>query len=370
MTDAELLALHREIVAIPSLSHHERPLSDHLEAWLRSRGVAVSRFGDNIFAAWGRGPLVCFNTHLDTVPPAPGWTHPPHTPAVVDGRVYGLGSNDAKASVAAMIAAFVRLRAQSSMTIRILLTLVVEEESGGKGSEALVPELFRLNIKPDAVIVGEPTSLQIAVAQKGLLILELTESGRACHAAHGRALGAHNALRRLAADLIAVDSVDLGPAHPDLGPPTVEPTFASGGTAQNIIPATASCILDVRTNPGHDHREITERLRAAVAGEITVVSDHLTPCAINPDHLLVRAARQARPASQLFGSRGVSDLVFFSGIPAIKAGPGASERSHTPDEFVLESEIIEGARFYEALALAYGALVTREGFYDTALGSR
>lgn len=370
MTDAELLALHREIVAIPSLSHHERPLSDHLEAWLRSRGVAVSRFGDNIFAAWGRGPLVCFNTHLDTVPPAPGWTHPPHTPAVVDGRVYGLGSNDAKASVAAMIAAFVRLRAQSSMTIRILLTLVVEEESGGKGSEALVPDLIRQGLKPDAVVVGEPTNLQISIAQKGLLILELKESGQACHAAHGRTLGAKNALRHLAADLIALDGVDLGPPHPDLGPATIEPTMASGGTAQNMIPGAARCILDVRTNPGQDHREITKRLRSAVTGEINVLSEHLYPCAIQPDHLLVRAAQQARPTAHLVSSRGVSDLVFFADIPAIKTGPGASERSHTPDEFVLESEIIEGARFYEELALAYGALATREGYHDTALGSR
>jgi acetylornithine deacetylase len=370
MTDAELLALHREIVAIPSLSHHERPLSDHLERWLRSRGVAVSRFGDNLFAVCGSGPLLCFNTHLDTVPPAPGWMRPPHTPALVDGRVYGLGSSDAKASVAAMIAAFVRLQAQSSAAVRILLTLVVEEESGGKGSEALVPELIRRDIKPDAVIVGEPTSLQIAIAQKGLLILELKESGRACHAAHGRALGAQNALRRLAADLRAVDAVDLGPVYQDLGPPTLEPTMASGGTAQNMVPASASCILDIRTNPGQEHREIIERLRAAVAGEISVQSDQLTPYSIHPDHLLVHAARRARPASHLFGSRGVSDLVFFLGIPAIKAGPGASERSHTPDEFVLESEIIEGARFYEELALAYGALATREGSYDTALGSR
>lgn len=355
MTDAELLALHRELVAIASPSHQEKPLVDHLEARLTSLGVAVERFGDNLFATCGEGPLLCFNSHVDTVPPAPGWTRPPHQATVENGRVFGLGSNDAKASVAAMVAAFLRLSRRPPRA-RVLLTLVCEEETGGKGAEALVPELRRRGLDPAAVIVGEPTGLDIAIAQKGLLVLELREKGQACHAANGRALDAPNALRALARDLVALDAVDLGPDHEALGPVTLEPTVAHGGGARNTIPAEASCVLDVRTNPSSPHAETVARLRAAVKGELAVLSDRLRPAELAANHPLVRAARAARPEAKLFGSRGLSDLVFFAPTPAVKVGPGETGRSHAPDEYVLESELLDGARFYERAALAYADL--------------
>jgi acetylornithine deacetylase len=145
--------------------------------------------------------------------------------------------------------------------------------------------------------------------------------------------------------------VDLGPAHPRLGPVTLEPTMARGGTARNMVPAEASCVLDVRTNPELAPEEIVARLRAAVSGELRVASARLRPYEIADDHPLVRAALAARPQARTFGSRGLSDLVFFTGIPGIKVGPGSSERSHTPDEFILEEEVLEGARFYERLVL-------------------
>jgi acetylornithine deacetylase len=352
VTDAELLALHREIVAIPSLSGQEGVLADRLIVLLGEKGVAATRFENSLFATAGSGPVVCLNSHLDTVPPSPGWTRPPHVPSVVDGRVHGLGSNDAKASVAAMTAAFLRLAARGEgLGVRVLLALSAEEEIGSKGTERLVPELARLALSPSAVIVGEPTGLDVATAQKGLLVLELVAAGQACHAANGRSFGAANALRTLARDLVALDGVDLGPEHPRLGPVTLEPTMASGGTARNIVPGLASCILDVRCNPEPAPEEIVARLRAAVAGELKVASSRLRPVEIAEDHPLVRAALAARPAARTFGSRGLSDLVFFRGIPGIKVGPGRTERSHTPDEYVLESEILEGGRFYEDAVL-------------------
>jgi len=359
MNETELLALHRELVAIPSVSHQERALCDHLEAWLRARGVQVERVGDNLFAASapaGSGYL-CFNSHLDTVPASPRWTRPPHQVEVVNGRVYGLGSNDAKAAVAAMIAAFLRLRGRPDSP-PVLLALVCDEETGGKGAEVLLPYLRQRGIRIQAAIVGEPTGLDIVTSQKGLLLLELRAQGRACHAAHGRALGAPNALRILAQDLVALDAAELGPDHPTLGPVTIEPTMAHGGTARNTIPAEASCFLDVRTNPFPGQLEIASRLQSVVRGELKIVSDRLAPCEIPSDHALVLAARKARPQARLIGSRGVSDWVWFSGheIPAVKAGPGETERSHTPDEYVLESEVLEGAVFYERTALAYGEL--------------
>ncbi len=352
MTDAELLALHREMVAIPSLSGEEGALAARVIARLGERGVAAHAFENSLFAVAGSGPVVCLNSHLDTVPPSPAWTRPPHDPAVVDGRVYGLGSNDAKAAAAAMTAAFLRLAARGErLGVRVLLALSAEEEVGSKGTERLVPELTRRGLTPSAVIVGEPTDLDIATSQKGLLVLELVAHGRACHAAHGRALGARNALRELARDLLALEGADLGPAHPRLGPVTVEPTMASAGTARNVVPALATCILDVRTNPEPGPETIVARLRAAVSSDLEVASDRLRPFEIADDHPLVRAALAARPAARTFGSRGLSDLVFFRGIPGIQAGPGRSERAHTPDEYVLESEIVAGARFYEDIVL-------------------
>ncbi len=375
MTEEALLALHREIVSIPSMSHQEKPLVDFLERFLRERGVEVQRAGDNLFAVIGQGgPLLAFNTHLDTVPASPRWTRDPHKPEVLEGKVYGLGSNDAKASVAAMIAAFLRLKArESELRCRLMLTLVVEEETGGKsgkGAELLLSELRNRGLLPTAVLVGEPTELELAVAQKGLLILELRAEGRACHAAHGRALGAPNAVRRLARDLMAIDRVDLGEPHPTLGPVTVEPTIVSGGTARNMIPAEASCFIDVRTNPKPDQSETAALLQAVVQSELKVVSERLRPYEIDARHVLVRAAQRARPQASLFGSRGLSDLCFFAtaGVPALKVGPGKTERSHTPDEFVLESEIVDGAHFYLDAALAYGELASRE--FPASAGAR
>ncbi|MEK7704796.1 MAG: M20/M25/M40 family metallo-hydrolase [Myxococcota bacterium] len=353
MNDSELLALHRELVAIPSPSGHESAAADYVTRQLATHRLDPFRVGDNVCALIGvRGPLLYLNSHLDTVPATPEWTRPPHTPTREGERVYGLGSNDAKAAVAAMIAAMTRLRA---LECRVLLTLVVGEETGGKGTEVLLPALVERGLTPDAVIVGEPTGLDVAVAQKGLLILELVEQGRACHAAHASRLGATNALRLLARDLIALDGVDLGPPHPELGPVTLEPTMADGGSAKNVVPAAARCVLDVRTNPEPDHDAIIERLRAATAGELRVISKRLLPCAVTPTHPLVGAALTARPEARLFGSRGASDWIFFAGIPGIKVGPGESERSHTPDEFVLEKEILAGAAFYQRTVQTFAA---------------
>ncbi len=368
MNDAELLAFHRALVRTPSVSHQERAICDFVQGWLGERGVDVHRVGDNVFAMIGRGPILCMNSHLDTVPPTPAWTRDPYDVRAEDGKVFGLGSNDAKASVAAMTAAFLRLQQrQASLDVRLMLALTCEEETGGKGAEMLVPELRNRGLAPAAAVVGEPTALDVAVAQKGLLIVELKRSGKACHAANARTLGIENPIRRLAADIVGTHDVDWGSAHEMLGDVTAEPTVLAAGSARNTVPAEATCVFDVRTNPEPGHEVLVQRLRQATSAEVRVISDRLKPCEIRPDHPLVQAARRARPESETFGSRTLSDMVFFRGIPTIKVGPGRTERSHTPDEFVLESEIIEGAHFYEHLALEFAR---QERSDDAALGSR
>lgn len=348
----EILGLHRAITAIPSVSGTESALADFLEAKLRRHGAAPERIGNSLLARIGRGPILLLDTHLDTVPPAPGWTRDPWTVEETDGRIVGLGANDAKAAVAAMTAAFLAWL-DVDLPFTLALALVEGEETKGTGTQAILAELAARGETVEAAVVGEPTGLDLAVAQKGLLVLELRTAGDACHAAHAVALGAANAARRLAHDLVALESIDFGPAHPYLGPITLEPTQVQAGTARNVVPAEATAILDVRTTPALSRAEIVARVQAAVQGEIRVLSDRLLPKETSSDAPLVDAARTARPEARLFGSATLSDMVFLNGTPAVKCGPGRTERSHTPDEYVLESEILDGAQFYTRLIGAY-----------------
>jgi acetylornithine deacetylase len=352
LPEREILALHRAITAIRSVSGEEGELAGFLGELLRRNRVVVTRLGDSLLATVGTGPVLLFDTHLDTVPPAPGWTRDPWEVQTVDGRIYGLGSNDAKASVAAMTAAFLAF-GEADLPFTLALALVEGEETRGIGTEAVLAELSRRGTPPEAAVVGEPTGLDVAIAQKGLMVLELVARGEACHAANAAALGAANAARRLAHDLVALESLDFGPPHPQLGPVTLEPTQLRAGTARNVVPGEATALLDVRTTPHLHGRGLVERLEAAVTGEVRVLSERLKPRETPEASPLVDAAREARPEARLFGSATLSDLVFMEGIPALKCGPGRTERSHTPDEFVLDSEILDGARFYTRLVRAW-----------------
>lgn len=356
LTAAEILDLHRRLVAIPSLSHQEGAITAHAAAFLAARGAAVERIGANVVARRGKGPRrLLLDTHLDTVPPAASWTRDPWQPAVVDGRVYGLGANDAKAAAAAMAAAFLAVPDAGACEVHLLL--VVEEETGGAGTELAWPELRRRGLVPDGVVIGEPTALDVAIAQKGLLVLELEARGDACHAANAGAFaggrGARNAVFGLARDLAALERAELGPPHALLGPTTLQPTIIAGGTARNVVPDRATAILDLRTVPGEEHAALAGRLQATVSGALRVLSGRLEPRECPAEAAIVSAARAARPEACLFGSPTMSDLAFFGGVPAIKCGPGRSERSHTADEYVLEAEVLDGERFYRRLIAAF-----------------
>ncbi len=359
LPEREILALHRAITAIPSVSGEEGPRWPTSSASCCARnGVAVTRLGASgasLLATVGEGPLLLFDTHLDTVPPAPGWTRDPWDVQAVDGRVYGLGANDAKAAVAAMTAAFLAFR-EAELPFTLALALVEGEETRGTGTEAVLAELARRGTPPAAAVVGEPTGLDVAVAQKGLLVLELVARGDACHAAHAAALGAGNAARRLARDLVALEAVDLGPAHPRLG-------------ADHPGADAAARRHGAQRGPGRGHgraRRAHHARRSHAAGDRRAgprgrwrARCGCSPTACVPretteDSPLVAAAPARRaPRPRLFGSPTLSDLVFMAGIPPIKCGPGGTARSHTADEFVLESEILDGARFYARLVRAY-----------------
>lgn len=346
MTDhAPLLRFHEQLVTTPSPSHEEGAIADLVESWLRERGASVDRVGDNVIARAGSGPRIVLCSHLDTVPATDAWTRDPWAADRDGERIYGLGSNDAKASVAAMVYAFLHVL-ENGGPCEVALLLVPEEETGGKGAELSWPHLREQGFAEASVIVGEPTNLDVATSQKGLLILELTATGDACHSANAAAVGARNAVRELARDVVALGAVDLGAPHPQLGPTTLEPTVTSAGERRNMIPDRATTWLDVRTVPGVAHADIIAAVRARVEGDVRVHSDRLQPCECPDDAAVIAAAKLARPDGRTYGSRTMSDMVWFSDVPAIKCGPGRTERSHTADEFVLESEIVDGYAFY------------------------
>jgi len=354
---AEVLALHRLAVSTPSVSGNEGALAERMAGWLASHGAWVERFGNTLLAihegASPDAPVILLDTHLDTVPPASGWSRETFDATVEEGRVYGLGSNDAKASLAAMSAAFVACLGRP-LPFALALALVEQEETKGLGTERVLAALAERGRKIAGAIVGEPTGLDVAIAQKGLMVLELVARGEACHAAHARSLGAKNAARELARDLLALEALEF-PTHAALGPVTIEPTLLRAGTARNVLPAEATALVDVRTTPEVTPEAIALAIGGAVGAEVRVLSDRLRPRATPEDSPLLAAVLSVRPVAKLYGSPTLSDWALID-APAIKCGPGRSERSHRVDEYVEEEEVLAGMRFYLALieALASG----------------
>ncbi len=348
LDQARILALHRDLVKIPSVSKNEAEIVAFVAGFLDLPGIDVRVIGRNVVARRGSGPSFLLNSHLDTVPPAPDWTRDPFDVVSEDGKVWGLGSNDAKASVAAMIAAFLGADVET-LGLELVLTLVCDEETGGAGTELVLPKLIEEGLRPLGAVVGEPTSLDVAASQKGMMVMELIARSESAHSANARALGLDNAVFKLARDLVALEGVDLGPEDEGLGRTTMEPTVLSGGHARNRTPAEVRCVLDLRTVPTTPHGELAERLAKVVAGELVATSVRLEPRACPEDAMVLAAARAARPGARVYGSPTMSDLVFMKDWPAIKCGPGLSARSHRADEFVLESEILDGVLFYSRL---------------------
>ena len=346
MNAVELL---RELVRIPSESGHEDAVVTRLEALFESFGWQPRREGRNLWTLLGEtGPLLLLNSHTDTVPAGEGWTHPPLAAELEQGRIYGRGANDAKGCLTAMILAAQRVFKAPGVRGRLCLAATCEEEINGQGLQQLLPSLP----SPDAAVIGEPTGLAPAVAQKGLLVLELTNIGRSAHAAWG---GGDNAIEAAARDVLALSGLNFERAHPILGRPSLHVTQIQGGLRHNIIPDRCRLVVDIRTTPNYTPAEIVAQVRAAVKGEVTVRSQRLEAVSTDTSHPIVQAALRANPKAAPYGSPTLSDWVFLKGIPTVKAGPGDSHRSHTPDEFIEIAELEAGVTFYEELIRRYFA---------------
>jgi acetylornithine deacetylase len=360
---AELL---RELVAIPSVSGDEGAIADFVVSRLSKARIETRRLGHSVLARLARasGPSLLLFSHLDTVPVGEGWTREPFAARWEHGRLFGRGANDAKASAAAMLWTLLELaRRPAGLAGEIWLALNAQEETDNAGMRAVLSAIDR----PDGAVCGEPTGLGVVRAQAGLAILKAEWRGRACHAAHVAKAEHENALLSAAAEIarlppwLAPGSL-AAPVHPLLGASTITPTVFRAGERHNVVPDRAELTLDCRLAPPHTagdaRRAVAARLRGA---EVTIASERLTPFETPEDHPLVRAALACAGRARALGSLTLSDMALLGeprkggsgrSVPAVKCGPGETERSHTADEYVLSSELEAGARFYARLVPA------------------
>jgi acetylornithine deacetylase len=359
---ASVLDLHAALVRIPSLSREERAAADFVEAHARASGLPldIGRLDDNVWVNLGDGDdLLLLASHLDVVPPSAAHPYPPFEPTIVDGKVYGRGAVDAKASGAAMLQALLDLAAAGFRPPgRVVVALTACEETGGDGNgmELLRRDVFGTTLpEVSTAIVGEPTELRPCLAQKGLLILTCTAHGKTAHAARAH-LGT-NALTVASRDLLTLDGFGFEKSDPLLGAPTVTATLIEGGTAKNVVPDRCTFTLDVRSTPAYTHPELAALFVDTLESDVEVYSDRLVPCSTSPDARIAVVAREALAELDLnaapFGSPTASDWVFLHDVPAVKLGPGRSELSHTADEHVEIDQLTRAVDVYSHIIRTY-----------------
>lgn len=356
----DIFALLDRLIATPSLSGDEAGTADELSAFLRAYGVEPYRLHNNVWAV-SEGydvakPTLLLNSHHDTVRPAVGYTLDPFTSLHRDGRIYGLGSNDAGGSVVTLAALFLHHRDTSQLPFNLVLALTAEEETmGARGMRAMLEEFSMRNIAISMALVGEPTGMQPAIGERGLVVLDCTAYGRSGHAA--RAEG-ENALYKALDDIATLRKYRFERTSEVLGDIKISVTQIEAGSQHNIIPAECRFVVDVRTTDAYSNEEVVALLQSAVGAELRPRSTRIRASAIATSHPLVEAA--VRSGGECFISPTTSDRALMSGIAALKIGVGRSERSHTADEYVEEREIIEGLERYEVLLAELATLLNNK----------
>lgn len=344
------LELLQQLIATPSLSREEGETAAILETFLKARGLKPNRHLNNVWLKarnWVSGrPVILLNSHHDTVKPAAGYTRDPHSPDIEDGKLYGLGSNDAGGALVSLISTFVELENNPDLGCNLILAATAEEEiSGPNGIAAVLPLLGTI----DAAIVGEPTLLDFAVAERGLVVIDGAATGKSGHAARQEGI---NALY-LALDAVqAIRGHSFSRGSELLGPTQANVTVLNSGTQHNVVPDRASFLIDLRVNEQYGNKEAVAELQAICpAAILTPRSLRLQSSRISPDHPLVKAGMRVRPAASCYGSPTLSDQALMP-FPTLKLGPGDSARSHTADEFIYLREIEAARELYVNLLLA------------------
>ena len=332
-----------QLIALPSVSRNEEATAACLVDFLEKEGMAeVNRLHNNVWvrsANWDDSkPTLLLNSHHDTVKPSPAYTRDPYKPSHELGCIYGLGSNDAGASVVSLIAAFQHFY-QKKLPFNLILALTAEEEvTGANGSRALIPQLGKI----DMGIVGEPTQMQAAIAERGLVVLDGLATGRAGHAARNEGI---NALYIALDDIDRLRTYQFEKESDVLGAIKVTATQIEAGTQHNVVPAECRFVVDVRATDVYTNEQVVAILQQLTRSTLTPRSTHIRASVINREHPLVRVAEALEVP--LFVSPTTSDMTQMP-FPTIKMGPGDSARSHSADEWVGEQEILDAINQYIA----------------------
>ena len=335
------IALLHDLIAIQSFSSEEDKTAARIGQWFNENNIPFQQQDYNVYAmnkAFDKNkPTLLLNSHHDTVKPNSAYTKDPFHPHVEDGKLYGLGSNDAGGALVSLIALFTHYYDHPNPQYNLILAATAEEESSGpNGLNSLLPTLPPI----DVAIVGEPTLMQLAIAEKGLVVFDGKVEGTASHAAHPNT---DNPILKLPEVLQWLSNFDFDKESEVLGPVKLTVTQVNAGKQHNVVPAAVDLVIDVRVNDCYSNQEIVDLLQKEAPLSLTPRSTDLNSSSIPADHPLVQAGIELGRST--YGSPTLSDQAKLS-CPSLKLGPGDSTRSHTANEFIYVSEIEEGIDLY------------------------
>jgi len=334
--------LLKELIATPSFSKQEDQTAGILCRFIGERGIVHTRVGNNVFALNKyydeQKPTILLNSHHDTVKPNPQYTKDPFAPIMEEGKLFGLGSNDAGGCLVSLLAVFHHFYEKENGQYNVIFAATAEEEiSGTGGIEYTLPYLPKI----DCAIVGEPTQMQMAVAERGLMVLDCVSHGKAGHAARNEG---ENAIYKALKDISWFSTHQLDKVSPLLGPSKMTVTvIETENKAHNVVPAVCKFVVDTRVNELYSFEEVIGLIKAYVDCEVKPRSTRLRSTSIALDHPLVKAGTSL--GRTYYGSPTTSDKALMP-FPALKMGPGDSARSHTADEYIFIEEIREGIALY------------------------
>ena len=336
----DAIALLQQLIAIQSYSKEESTAADFLERYIEIKGYVVSRKENNVWMLSPgfepKRPTILLNSHIDTVKPVAGWTRDPFSPVIEDGKLFGLGSNDAGASVVSLLHAFFYLTQKQQHYNLIFAASAEEEISGENGIESLLKELPKI----DFAIVGEPTGMNLAVAEKGLMVVDCIVTGLAGHAARNEG---DNAIYKALPAIEWFKNYEFEKKSELLGVVKMTVTQINAGTQHNVVPDTCSIVVDVRSNEMYSNQEILDEIRKFIDCDVQPRTTRLSSTAIPINHPIVNRGIELNRS--VFGSPTLSDQALMT-FPSLKMGPGESFRSHTADEYILLNEIGEAIEIY------------------------
>lgn len=337
----DAIELLKDLIQTESFSKQEDETANIIEEFFRERNIPYRRKKNNIWAKNknfdASKPTVLLNSHHDTVKPNPSWTLNPLNPLVKDGKLFGLGSNDAGGCLVSLIATFCFFYYRNDLKYNIIMAATAEEEiSGREGLEMVVPDLPEIEF----AIVGEPTEMHLAVAEKGLLVLDCIAHGKSGHAARDEG---ENALYKAVNDIAWFQSYKFPKISENLGPIKMSVTMINAGSQHNVVPDTCKFTVDIRVTEQYTLEEITDVVKQNIESEVVPRSIRLRPSSIPKEHPIVQAGISM--GRNTYGSPTTSDQALLD-CPSLKMGPGDSARSHTADEYVYLSEVEEGIQLY------------------------